>query len=309
MITFLTILGPDDRRLVQQALTHPVVYLDTWAIRLFSEEDPALGHRFRTALRRAGGTLMLSHLSVGEFTFDDPRHTFLAGQYVDTLLPHVFFSMFDVFKVKDRELRLLAGQRQGTPAGDEEMLTLYANATEQRGGRESVLEWFRWMHTDRANIAARRVEMAQSFIDGFNQLRQRFQTEPEFAKVAMRSIRAAKHPRATDALMQALLYRLRLDSKLQLTTNDAIDIGHSIVPAAYGDFVLVDRGWQLRLQDAVRLLRGCGIQTRIAEFYTRRDNGVLRFLEKLESWPPAAAGRAATDSGRQAAPAVDTPTP
>ena len=45
---------------------------------------------------------MLSHLSVGEFTFDDPRHAFLAGQYVDTLLPHVFFSMFDAFKVKDR---------------------------------------------------------------------------------------------------------------------------------------------------------------------------------------------------------------
>jgi hypothetical protein len=72
MITFLIILGPGGRRLVQHTLAHPAVYLDTWAIRLFPEEDSALGRRFRIALRRAGGTLMLSHLGAGEATMARP---------------------------------------------------------------------------------------------------------------------------------------------------------------------------------------------------------------------------------------------
>jgi hypothetical protein len=67
MIEFLDILGPDERQLVLQRLTHSAVYLDTWAIRLFAEDEvPGLGAGFRAALTRSGGTLMLSSLNVGE---------------------------------------------------------------------------------------------------------------------------------------------------------------------------------------------------------------------------------------------------
>jgi hypothetical protein len=79
---------------VLQRLTHPAVYLDTWAIRLFAE----------------------------------------------------------------------------TPAGELDMLVLYANAVQQRG-YPSVREWFEHMHTDRAKIAGRRIAMAQEFLDGVNGLR------------------------------------------------------------------------------------------------------------------------------------------
>ncbi len=95
MIEFMRIVGRDGRPFVRQVLTHPSVYLDTWAIRLFAEDDPALGARFRAALHRAGGTLMLSHPSVGEFTYDDARPARSAGRYIDTLQPNLFFSMFD----------------------------------------------------------------------------------------------------------------------------------------------------------------------------------------------------------------------
>jgi hypothetical protein len=48
---------------------------------------------------------------------------------------------------------------------------------------------------------------------------------------------------------------------------------------------LLDRRWYLRLKDAQDFLRSVGIETRIAEQYTRRDSGVLKFLERLEAWP------------------------
>ena len=45
---------------------------------------------------------MLSHLSLGEFTFDDDRHALAAGRYVDSLDQHIFLSMFDPFGRKIR---------------------------------------------------------------------------------------------------------------------------------------------------------------------------------------------------------------
>ncbi len=62
MIEFSPLLGPDGRPLVRQTLTHPAVYLDTWALRTFAESPPALGARFREAVIRARGSLVLSHL-------------------------------------------------------------------------------------------------------------------------------------------------------------------------------------------------------------------------------------------------------
>ena len=68
MIEFPVILGPDGRPIVLQKITHPAIYLDTWALRLFAEDEPLLGQQFRDALLRVRGALMLSHLSLGEFT-------------------------------------------------------------------------------------------------------------------------------------------------------------------------------------------------------------------------------------------------
>jgi hypothetical protein len=87
MITFPLILGPDGRPLVRQELTRPSVFLDTWALRLFAEDDLALGERFQKALMTAGGSLVLTDLSLIEFTFDDPRNAANVGRYVDQLGP------------------------------------------------------------------------------------------------------------------------------------------------------------------------------------------------------------------------------
>ncbi len=283
MITFPTILGPDGRSIVTQSLTHPVVYLDTWALRLFAEDEPALGYRFRTALKRTNGALMISHMSIGEFTsFDDPRHAWHAGDFVNSIIPNLYFSRFDPFAVIEDEYRILVGQRDASPAGDEHLLGLYAEDRARRG-HESVREWFLSMHADRINNAAIISEMAQRFLGGIAELRGRIASEPDFAKLARENVKVSTLPRATQALLRALIYRL--DPMMKLDETDALDISHCIVPAAYADFVLLDRRWYVRLEDTREYLRSVGIETRIAEQYTKRDNGALQFLERLETWP------------------------
>jgi hypothetical protein len=267
-----------------QKLTRPAIYLDTWALRLFAEAEPALGQRFREALSRARGTLMLSLMSFGEFTsFDDPRHARSAGAYADSINPNIFFSQFDPFQVITAELSTIAGQRNGIPAGDVRLLDQYARR--RTGGRQpSISDWFDYGYADRAGHRADIDEMAERFLDGVAELRNRLATEPPFVKLALENVKASKLPRVTQALLRALIYRL--DPKMTLNVNDALDIAHCIVPAAYTDFVLLDRRWYVQLKNAVGFLRSVGIETRIAEQYTWRDDGVLKFVERLEAWPP-----------------------
>jgi hypothetical protein len=283
MIEFPVILGSDGRPIVWQKITHPAIYLDTWALRLFAEGEPALGQRFKQALLRARGDLMLSHMSFGEFTsFDDSRHARSVGLFVDSINPHIFFSHFDPFQVIPAEYSTIAGQRNGCPAGEVRLLDMYA--ARRTGPRHpSISDWFDFG----ANRAEYRVdidEMAQRFLDGIAELRNRFATEPDFVRLALDNVKASKLPRVTQALLRALIYRL--DPKMPLDVNDALDIAHCIVPAAYADFVLLDRRWYARLKDAEGFLRSVGIEAQIAEQYTLRDSGVLKFLERLEAWPP-----------------------
>ena len=164
MIHFPVILGPDGRLLVQQRLTHPAVYLDTWAHRHFAEDDPAAGDRFRTALLRAGGTLVLSDLNLGDFAgFADIRHVQAVGRFIDSLGPHLFFATFSPFPVIDREIAIMVRQTDQSPAGDAAMLQLYAEAAQMRNGKPSVQEWFAAVHTDRARLKPRLDGMAQAF--------------------------------------------------------------------------------------------------------------------------------------------------
>jgi hypothetical protein len=283
MINFPVILGPNGDSIVTQTNTHPAVYLDTWALRLFAEGEPALGRRFKEALLRARGTLMLSLLSFGEFTaFGDPRHARSVGIFVESINPHIFFSQFDPFQVIPIEYSTLAGQRNGTPAGDVRLLDLYA--ARRTGGRHpGISDWFDFS-ADRLQYRADIDAMAQRFLDGIEELRDRFKVESDFKKLALENVKASKLPRITQALLRALIYQLNPTMKLGI--NDALDIAHFIVPSAYSDFVLLERRWYLRLTDAERLIRSVGIEAPIADRYMQQDDGVLKFLERLEAWPP-----------------------
>ena len=81
MIELLNIVAQNGLRLVRQRLIQPAVYLDTWAI-IDLSENGVLGSRFRDALVRAGGTLVLSPLTFVDFAgMDDARHAAGAGEF------------------------------------------------------------------------------------------------------------------------------------------------------------------------------------------------------------------------------------
>ncbi len=77
---------------VRQQLTEPVVYLDHWAVRLFSEDEP-LQDRFISALHRSGGTWLFATANLFEFTaMKDLTQAQAAERLLSRALPDLHFA-------------------------------------------------------------------------------------------------------------------------------------------------------------------------------------------------------------------------
>ena len=285
MIELQPIVSTDGRYHVRQQLVPPVVYLDTWAIREFSENE-ALGSRFRGALLRTCGTLALSDINLIEFTtFELPHNAEAAGRFTDSLLPHLFLMKCDPGKVIEREEAHLAGRLDQSPAGDERALVQFAEAAARRGGRFSMATWFNIVHTERDRLKGQLPAIAEVFYAQLRRLRAELQKEPlSLAPVAYRDQIALGRP-PTQQLMRAVVDVLQRDRRVSETTNNAVDLLHTIVPGAYCDFVLLDGQWADRLKRAMTRLSEAGIPMRLRATYSNRNGGVEKFLQALEAWP------------------------
>ena len=141
---------------IRHELIRPAVYLDHWALMLFSEND-ALRQRFIHTLRQAGGTLCLSLLNCVELCRPcDPRHAEAVDRLIDDLSPQLFFidaganlqrALLDDFQLvgdlkmaANVELRRAAGQLgdfrtfwnlgQGVPpSGDQSLREIFDETT------------------------------------------------------------------------------------------------------------------------------------------------------------------------------------
>jgi hypothetical protein len=136
------------------------------------------------------------------------------------------------------EYSILAGQRWGIPAGDERLLDTYAKR--RTGTRQpDISDWF-WYSAQRAEYRAAIDAMAARFLEGIARDRAKLATEPDFAKVALKTVKVFKLPRSTQALLRALIYCL--DPKMALDANDAIDLAHCIRDAPIWSIMLYRKG-------------------------------------------------------------------
>src|SRR4051812_1597896 len=88
---------------VRQCFDFPAVYLDHWAVRRFSTNRTE-GERFVRALKASGGALVVSHTNLAEITgAEDQRHAEETAAFFESVLPNIYFAMFDVQLAIDQE--------------------------------------------------------------------------------------------------------------------------------------------------------------------------------------------------------------
>ena len=269
----------EGRTRVRQSFVSPSVYLDHWALRLFSDEAQ-LQDRLVTTLQRQGGTLLLSNFSFAEFARDDDRrHTIAAEEFIERLLPNIFLTDFAIDKVHEQEQQEHDNVRRFWPPADLPQLKLFAERA-----KDASLGF-----TMRGFIAMARDNyepLEKVTKDTLHMIRVGLEThraDPEYVRAA-RNVRPTSKRTRTSVVMAELMREFILDPHSPLSDNDIMDMIHAVLPVNCCDFVLLDGAWENRVSKMKQRIQGAGAAMPVASCYSRRNDGVLRFLEDLANY-------------------------
>jgi hypothetical protein len=264
---------------VRQSFVSPTVYLDHWAIRLFSD-DLALQDRLVSILRSKGGTLLLSNISFGEFSGpSDPRHATDTETFIERLLPNVYLSDFALDKVLERENSETNNSRRFWPAADLPQLKLFAERAQDTPLGFTMRGFVTLAHTNRAVIAAVTAEVVQQIKAGIEASR----ADPSYVARARTRQPDDARPR-TLVILGELLRGFHLDAAAPISDNDVVDMLHATMPINCCDYVLLDGAWAERVEKIKLRIAKVGSVMPLAKCFSSRNNGVQAFLDELEAF-------------------------
>ncbi len=266
---------------VEQATVAPAVYFDHWALRNISE-DPALKSRVTGALNSRGGTLMLSWLNLAEFSkVTDSAQAQCTESLVEDILPNVFFLEINPFTVIEKEDQLLAGGQPTAPHADTGFLKAFIALTPTSARPFTARNLFRAV--TQSEFAGEFDALANTIVERSNALRDSMVNDATFEKRVKRLPSGPEIQHGTRYLLRELARSFLVDRTLSLTRNHAIDLLHSVVPVAYCDLVLLDKHWETQVEKVRSRFADADMNVPLARVYSRRMNGMERFLSTLES--------------------------
>jgi hypothetical protein len=258
---------------VTQKIQRPLVYLDHWAIRLFSENLP-LQDRFVTALHQAGGTLIFSTANLFEYVaMTDINQAVEAEKLLFRILPSLYVVdvAFDMEGFGSNDSTILSqapiknwllddlAQRAIIAGGHWNMHRFVQDAIKQR---DKLLPVFNDM---KVSVA----EAVMSLTKDANKTK----FAKNFVPKAGMTLR--------DALFHEFLREPHVNPSYIFDGNDAMDIIHAVPAALVCDFVLLDARWCHRLKSATVRIKKAGIKGKIGRSFEMKS--IANFLSILES--------------------------
>jgi len=262
---------------VRQSFDFPAVYLDHWAVRHFSSTENDL-KRFVHALKACGGALVVSHTNLAEITGpEDPRHAEEIAAFLESVLPNIYFAMFDVEQAINQEKQKRdIGMRLRAPP-DLELLKTVARERPNDFQPFTIANIVRVVARHRDRLGSTWHESNQELADHINKVRLDSHTVSQAKNFTGHPVHVP-----TIAVMQELLRPLFLDKTLAIDRNDAGDIHHAILSIVYCDFTLLDGKWEDLHERMKRRFSELGVTIRTATVFSARRHGVERFFETLE---------------------------
>ena len=258
----------------------PAVYLDFCALRIIAE-TPELSARFIAAIRRANASLMVSWMTIAEFSLlTDMRHAKAADAMFRELFLHLFFFECEPFTVMANENAMSDGKHAGPAHGDTELLI---SILEHAFTGQEPFEMASIISGDAAFHRPKHDEVGMRGRKAFEAVQQRQKDHPNARKIAANILQ--KLPQRGTATM-ALLVALMKPLYDQLPKhNDVIDLLHAIVPCASAEFVVLDGRWASAVEQATKRIRKAGHMAPVAKVFSPRRNGISDFLTALEIFP------------------------
>jgi hypothetical protein len=264
---------------VRQSFDSPTVYLDHWAIRLFSD-DRALQDRLVTSLLAKGGTILLSHISLAEFAAaTDARHCTDAEEFLERLLPNVFLTDFRLDEVLSRERAELNNLKRFWPTADLPQLRLFAERSQSSPPGFTMRGFIGMAHQHRFAIG----QLISELVDKVSAALESARNDRAYVDKARRVPPSDKRPR-TLLILGELMRSFNLDSNQPISRNDVIDLIHAAMPLNCCDYVLLDGPWAERVVQMKQRIAKTSMTMPLANCFSERDNGVSKFLADLDSF-------------------------
>ena len=272
------ILSTGDLTLLQ-TFSSPVVYLDHWALRLFSS-NPDLSKQLINAIKGSNGSLALSWLNLAEFTkITDASQAQAAEQLVNDLIPNLYFLEVNPFTVMGIENQLLNGAPPAPPHADQDFLKAFSllpsnglSLFTANGLFEVIVQ----------NGGAVRIDkLADIIVERIEAMREELNADPEKEKLVLGSPRGPERQTGTLQILRELLRNFFADRTIKVTRNHAIDFMHAVVPSAYCDYVLLDRHWEDQVKRMAKKMRDNGFEFAVAQSFSQKESGVENFLKSI----------------------------
>jgi len=266
---------------IDQIADPPTVYLDTWVLFDFIEDND-LADKFIKILNNLDGTLIFSIVSIIEsMAIDDQEQIQKLYKFIDSIgAEKIDFLDFNFTRVIDNEKKYKKNNGQflkTSPAIDFGLLDSFikihkpenplkvseiflAYRQDLKNGKVLNEKW----EEDLFSIIIR----ARNNINALSNAKKRFRKRKENANTY-------KFP-CTEYLWESCIDYVVINENMEMPNKEWRDIFHTIVPVAYCGFVLIDRRWQ-------NFIKSTDLEyTQIAKVYTRRN--LSEFLKDLENW-------------------------
>lgn len=272
-----------DGEYVQQGFLSPTVYMDHWAIRLLSD-DRTLQDRFVKALQAKRGTLLLSNISLSEFSAaSDAHHCRDAEILFSRVMPNIYFTDFALLdKLLAREEAQPDSEMRQIPPPDLWMLKFCAENARDTSGKLTMNGIVTLSHTHRDQLIAATDSMVQMVRHGIERTR----NDPFYMAKFRKLMPDGARPR-TEIILGELLRDFKLGQTKPISDNDVLDLLHAVMPINCCDFVLLDGPWTERIEKMRRRIQKANLVMPIAQCFSKRNEGVFDFLKGLEGFKSA----------------------
>jgi hypothetical protein len=263
---------------IDQIANPPSVYLDTWALFDFIENDD-LAKKFINILNSLGGTLMLSMISIIEaMTLENQKQILNLYKFINSVgTAFLDFNFIRVIKKEKKYKKNKGLFLKISPAVDFELLNAFTKIHKPEDSLKTseILLAYR-QDLDSGKVMEENWEQslfpiivrARNNINALSNAKKRFRRRKEKANTC-------KFP-CTEFLMETCFDYIAINENMKMPDKEWRDIFHTIVPVAYCDFVLVDKKW-------LNFIKSTGLEyPQIAKVYAQRN--LSEFLKDLGNW-------------------------
>lgn len=264
---------------VKPSFDAPTVYLDHWAMRLFSD-DHVLQDRFVAALMAKRGTILLSEVSLYEFVVaSDSKHCIGAEAFLERVLPNIFFTDFDLRRILERERKESDNARRFWPPADLTQLKFFVERAQTANLGFTMHGLIQTLHTNRSSLLPSFDRLKQQLLDGLENAR------GDFAYVRKaRNVQPSNDRTRTFVIIGELMRGFNLDPNAPIAKNDAIDLLHAAMPINCCDYVLLDNAWAERVEKMKQRIVKSSMNMPLAKCFSQRNSGIEAFLKDLEAF-------------------------